>query len=83
MRVFDINTSADTYSAFGPIIPLGSHPLPRKRECIQTIRSLCYAWQADLALSALSLTPSKCSYTLSVALSRVMQNNLPATTCIH
>jgi len=31
MRVFDTYSSAGTYSAFGPISPLGFHPLPRKR----------------------------------------------------
>jgi len=43
MRVFDTDTSAGTYSAFKPISPLGSRPLSRKSECIQTVRSLSYS----------------------------------------
>ena len=44
MRVFGTNTSAGTYSAFWPISPLDSHSLPQKREYVQTVRSLSYAW---------------------------------------
>jgi len=32
------------YLAFQPFNPLGSHPLPRKRECVQNVSSLSYAW---------------------------------------
>jgi len=51
MCVYDTDTSAGTYSVFGPISPLGSHPLPRKRECVYTVKSFSYAWEADLALN--------------------------------
>jgi len=34
-------------------------------ECAQTVRSFSSAWYASLALNALSLTPSECSYAVS------------------
>ena len=42
--MFDSDISADTYSAFGPISPLGSRPFPQKGKCVQTVRSPNYAW---------------------------------------
>jgi len=42
MRVYDTDTSAGTYSAYRFISPLGSHPFPRKRESVQTVRSCSY-----------------------------------------
>jgi len=39
MRVFDTDTSAGTYPAFGPISPLGSRLLSQKRECVQTVNA--------------------------------------------
>jgi len=35
MRVYETDTSTCIYSAFGPISPLGSHPLPRKRSALR------------------------------------------------
>jgi len=72
MRVFGTSTSAGTYFAFGPISTLGSRTLTWKGKCIQPIRSLSFAWKADLALNASLLTPFEPIYTVSAASSHAV-----------
>ena len=57
------------------LLAFGLSPIFSKEECVQTVRSFSYAWQVDLTLSALPLTPFERSYIVNAALPHAVEQH--------